>query len=210
MISTVSFVIVSVLLGANLIGAYLPDVPIGTNPDKEIHHALHESSSPGRIVETRWSAFGRTDLVEYQDEPEEMDIFIDGTAGTPMYKFNGDFNDPGSRINSLKAFPGYFPFFFLKEEERDNALIIGPGGGRDILLARMGGVGKITAVEVNRDLVDIVRQYSWYNGGIYDLDNVDVVVDEGRNFLKRQKGKYDIIMLSLPVTKPVEAGRGMP
>jgi hypothetical protein len=29
---------------------------------------------------------------------------------------------------------------------------------------------------------------------------VHVVVDEGRNFLKRQKGKYDLIMFSLPVT----------
>jgi hypothetical protein len=31
----------------------------------------------------------------------------------------------------------------------------------------MGGVQKITAVEVNRDLVGIVRNYSDYNGGIY-------------------------------------------
>jgi len=30
---------------------------------------------------------------------------------------------------------------------------------------------------------------------------VRVVVDEGRNFLKRQKEKYDLIMLSLPVTQ---------
>ncbi len=199
-ISSVSFLMVSVLLGANLTGFYLPHIPIGANPAKEIHDAL--STFQGKITETRWSAFGRTDLVEFSDYPEHRDIYIDGTAGTPMYRFSGDFNDPGSAVNSLKAdFPGYFPFLFLEEEERDNALIIGPGGGRDILLALMGGVRKVTAVEVNEDLVDIVREYSWYNGGIYtDLDNVDIVVDEGRNFLKRQKEKYDIIMLSLPVT----------
>jgi len=131
-----------------------------------------------------------------------MDIYIDGTAGSPMYRFNGNVNDPGATISSLKAtFPGYFPFLYLQEEERNNALLIGPGGGRDILLALMGGVPEITAVEINKDLVDLVRRYSWFNGRIYKgLKNVNIVVDEGRNFLKHQKEKYDIIMLSLPVT----------
>ena len=207
-ISVVSLVIVLNLLGVNLFGSYLPDVPVGTNPAKTIYQALHRSSSPGEIIETRWSAFGRTDLVAFSDAPEKMGIYIDGTAGTSMYRFNGDFNNPDPEIDSLKAdFSGYFPFLFLQEEERNNALIIGPGGGRDILLALMGGVGEVTAVEVNRELVDIVREYAWYNGGIFtDLDNVTVIVDEGRNFLKRQKEKYDIIMLTLPVT---QSSRGL-
>ncbi len=200
-IPAISFLAVSILLCTNLTGLYLPDIAIGANPTKQIHEALG-SSLKGKIIETRWSAFGRTDLVEFSDYPEQMHIYVDGTAGTPMYKFSGNTDDPGSTVNSLKSdFPGYFPLLFLKEGEGDNALTIGPGGGRDILLALMGGVRKVTAVEVNEDLVDIVREYSWYNGGIYTgLDSVDVVVDEGRNFLKRQKDKYDIIMLSLPYT----------
>jgi hypothetical protein len=197
-----SFLILFVLSGANLVGFYRPDIPIGKNPEKEIHDVLHGSSLKGKIVETKWSAFGRTDLVEFIDYPDHMDIYLDGTAGSPMYRFNGDINNPGFTINRLKdTFPGYFPFLFLKEEEKDSALIIGPGGGRDILLALMGGVQKITAVEINKDLVDMVHKYSRYNGGIYtELDNVRIVIDEGRNFLKRQKEKYDMIMLSLPVT----------
>ena len=200
-IPAISFLAVAILLCTNLTGLYLPDIPIGANPAKQIHEALGPSLK-GKIVETRWSAFGRTDLVEFSDYPEQMHIYVDGTAGTPMYRFSGDINNPGSVVSSLKAdFPGYFPFLFLGEGERNNALIIGSGGGRDILLALMGGVRKITAVEVNKDLVDIVREYSWYNGGIYTgLDNVNTVVDEGRSFLKRQKDKYDIIMLSLPYT----------
>ena len=199
-ISTVSFFILSALLGVNLVGGYLLDIPVGANPTKEIHDAL--SSFRGKIVETRWSAFGRTDLVKFNNYPDHMDIYIDGTAGSPMYRFNGDVNDPGPTISSLKAsFPGYFPLLYLQEEERNNALLIGPGGGRDILLALMGGVREIIAVEINKDLVDLVRRYSWFNGGIYSgLKNVNIIVDEGRNFLKRQKEKYDIIMLSLPVT----------
>ncbi len=198
----ISFLLVSSLLGANLVGARLVDIPIGTNQEKEIYSALNEPDRRGEIIETRWSAFGRTDLIEFGRTPGVMGIYLDGTAGTPMYRFNGDFNELDPGVDSLTGFPGYLPLSSLEEEERNNALVIGPGGGRDILLALMGGVGEITAVEVNRELVDIVREYAWYNGGIYtDLENVSVYVDEGRNFLKRQKEKYDIIMLSLPVTK---------
>jgi predicted membrane-bound spermidine synthase len=203
LLSIASFLIVAGLLGANLSGFYCPDVPIGINPAKQSYVGLNPSLLQGEIIETRWSAYGRTDLVDVGINPELMLIYIDGTAGSLMYRFNGDFNQPGPLIDGLKsAFLGYFPFLFLQEEEKDNALIIGSGGGADILVALMGGVREITAVEVNRDMVDIVREYSWYNGGIYtNFDNVDVVVDEGRSFLKRQKEKYDIIMISFPYTE---------
>ena len=198
-----SFLIVGGLLAANLSGFYSPDVPIGINPAKQSYVGLRSPLLQGEIIETRWSAFGRTDLVEVGTMPDLMLIYIDGTASSHMYRFSGDFNQPGPLIDNLKAvLPGYFPFFFLQEGERDNALLIGPGGGADIFVALMGGVREVTAVEVNRDVVDIVRDYSWYNGGIYtDFDNVNVVIDEGRSFLKRQKEKYDTIIISFPYTE---------
>jgi hypothetical protein len=196
------FVIAVFLFGAERAGLYRPDVPIGKNPSKEIHDVLYGPSLHGRIVETRWSAFGRTDLVRLPDYPEQMDIYLDGTAGSPMYRFTGNAGNPGPVVEGLKTtFPGYFPFLSLREEEKDDALIIGPGGGRDILLALMGGIKNITAVEVNGDLVDMVRSHARFNGGIYrDLENVRVIVEEGRHFFKRSAAKHDLIMLSLPVT----------
>ena len=196
------FMMLALVFGVERGGFYQPGVPIGKNPEKEIHDVLYGPSIRGEIVETRWSAFGRTDLVKLRDYPEQMDIYLDGTAGSPMYRFTGDAGNPGPVIERLKTtFPGYFPFLSLREGEKDDALIIGPGGGRDVLLALMGGVKNITAVEVNGDLVDMVRRHSLFNGGIYrDLKNVQVVMEEGRHFLKRHKGKYDLIMLSLPIT----------
>jgi len=199
-----SFIIAAVLFITNIFGAYLSDIPIiAKNPNKDIHRALYEKSSPAQIIETKWSAFGRTDLVEYTEYPAQMEIYLDGTATAPMYQFNGNLENPDTAVQDLKTiFSGYFPFYFLAEEERDNALIIGPGGGRDVLISLMGGVGEVTAVEVNRDVVDMVREYGGYNGGIFtDFPGVKVIVDEGRNFLKRQADRYDIIMLSLPVTQ---------
>ncbi len=199
-----SFTIAAILLITNFLGAYLSDIPIiAKNPNKDIHRALYERTSPAQIIETRWSAFGRTDLVEYTEYPAQMEIYLDGTATAPMYQFNGSLENPDTAVQDLKTiFSGYFPFYFLTEEEKNNALIIGPGGGRDVLLTLMGGVGEVTAVEVNPDIVDMVREYSDYNGGIFtDFPNVKVIIDEGRNFLKRQADRYDIIMLSLPVTQ---------
>lgn len=183
-------------------------IPIGTNSEKEIYDSIHIFD--GRIAETRWSAFGRTDLIEYKKIPYHMDIYIDGTAGTPMYRFNGDIGKPDEEVAELKSFPGYFPFRFIDSGGKKDALIIGPGGGRDVLIALLGGVEDITAVEVNPDLVDIVKEYSDYNGGIYtSTGKVNVVADEGRSYLRSHKNeKYDVIMMTLPKTNTSRSREG--
>lgn len=183
-------------------GLFRLKIPIGKNPDKEIHDVLYGQSISGKIVETVWSSFGRTDLVSLSGYPGQMDIYLDGTAGSPMYRFSGEADRPGSIVEALtRSFPGYFPFLSLQDEQKDSALIIGPGGGRDVLLALVAGFHEITAVEVNPDLVEMVKKHSAFNGGIYqDLKNVRIIIEEGRHFLKRNKDHYDIVMLSLPVT----------
>ncbi len=207
-IPVISVSVVSSLLISNLMIHFLPDVPVTTNREKSIHNFL--SIYRGKIVETRWSAYGRTDLVESRDYPDLKFLFTDGTAGTLMYKFNGDFETPNIAVKSLKTdSASYFPFLSLREEERNNALIIGSGGGLDILLARLGGVQKVTAIEVSKDIVDIVREYASFNGGIYSgMSDVEIVVDEGRSFLKRQEEKYDVIMLTFPLTQSSRSVEG--
>ena len=73
----------------------------------------------------------------------------------------------------------------------------------------MGGAKDITAVEVNADLVDLMNKHSNYNGGLYNgFPGVKVVVGEGRHFIRADKQKYDIIMLSIPVTKTSRSPEG--
>jgi hypothetical protein len=183
-------------------------IPVGRNPEKEIHDAL--GSFQGEIAESRWTAFGRTDLVRYRLRPEMMDLYVDGTAGSPMYRFRGHRGDLGRLVEKeLSDFPGSFPFRFLKPDARRSALIIGSGGGRDVLLCLWGGLENITAVEINADLVELVRRHSGFNGGIYDgLANVGVRVDEGRRFMRSQAEPYDLIFLSLPVINTTRSVEG--
>jgi predicted membrane-bound spermidine synthase len=205
-----SFLLIVGLFGVisvNLFTGFLGDVPMARGGDKEMMHFLSHSASPARVVGSRWSAFGRTDLVAYEDNPDEMDLFIDGTAGTTMYRFDGDpksLDGPG-----LTGFSGYFPLDLLPENEKEKVLIIGAGGGREVLISLLAGAEEITAVEVNRDLVDIVRSYSDFNGGIYNgFPGVRVEVEEGRNFIRRAEESYDVIMLVIPVTKTTRSPEG--
>lgn len=181
---------------------YFKDIRIGIDKSKEEYAYLNSPFIRAEIIESRWSAFGRTDLVDLEDYPDRKIIFIDGTAPTFMYQFNGDFSDQNEIVNKLKKTAAYFPLYF---SDKDKFLIIGPGGGVDVLIGLISGANEITAVEVNSDIVRIVRNYSEFNNGIYkDYKNVHILVDEGRSFLKRTTTKYDVIELNQPVTRTTQ------
>ena len=196
-IFTASILLFTLLSG--LILLTIPQVSVKNNPKKEIYDALNQFN--GNIIESKQSATGRVDLVKFPEHPELMDIYVDGTAGMPMYKFGGNFNNPESEITDLKVkFPGYFPLRVIDKDKKETALVIGSGGGRDILLSKMAGFNQITAVEVNSDIIEIAKDYSEFNGDIYRQDNVELFVQEGRNYLQLCQKNYDMIMFSLPVT----------
>ena len=187
----------AIISGVQLLN--VPEISSGQNPGKEIYDALNTFN--GKILESKDSSQGRVDLINFAEYPELMDIYVDGTAGMPMYRFNGSFANPNPEVVSLQSeFPGYFPLGQIEEHAKEDALIIGPGGGRDILLARMAGFQNITVVEVNPEIVNIVKKYASFNGNIFNQPGVDLQTGEGRSFLRADKQKYDLILFSLPVT----------
>lgn len=204
------FVASGLLFVLNLGDGVIGDVPLRKNPDKEMSLLLNDSRIDAEIIDTRWSAFGRTDLVRQSADPSLMGLYIDGAAGTSMFRWNGSLDDTTGMLRELKhGFTGSFPLALMEDSQKDSALIIGPGGGRDVLVNLLWGVRNITAVEVNPDFVALMRKYEDYNGGLYTrTPNVRVVVEEGRNFLKRSDDRYDIIMLTLPITKSSRSFQG--
>jgi hypothetical protein len=80
---------------------------------------------------------------------------------------------------------------------RAAVLIVGPGGGIDVLNALQHGATSVTAVEVNRTEVALMRgPYAEYSGGVYLDPRVHVFEDEARSFIRRSADRYDV----LPIT----------
>jgi hypothetical protein len=81
----------------------------------------------------------------------------------------------------------------------ENVLIIGPGGGRDVLFALASGAKSVTGVEINPIIADRIMRGRYYekSGRLYGDPRVQIVVDEGRSFVSRTEKKYDMIQASL-------------
>jgi hypothetical protein len=79
------------------------------------------------------------------------------------------------------------------------ALVIGPGGGRDLVSALVFGARHVDGVEINPIIADDVMrgQFRDYSGGIYTNPRVRIAIDDGRSFVRRTPDRYDVIQASL-------------
>jgi spermidine synthase len=79
------------------------------------------------------------------------------------------------------------------------ALVIGPGGGRDLASALVFGASRVDGVEINPIIANEVmrERFRDFSGGIYTHPRVHVVVDDGRSFVRRTPDRYDVIQASL-------------
>jgi hypothetical protein len=182
-------------------------VPIGDFPEKDYYHVYADPTVRSKIIESRWSNYGRSDLVQYNHQDVVKQLFIDGSAGTQMYRFNGNVSHTDHLLLDLLLHQtSAIPFLCLNNSEKNTMLIIGPGGGKEVLIGLFGEVKKITAVEVNPDFVQIVKEYKDYNGGIYtDFPNVNVLVQEGRHFVKKTQTKFNLVVMALPSTEQTQS-----
>ncbi len=166
-------------------------------------------NSPSRIVETRWNAFARTDVVDDKQSPGSLLLYTNGNVPTNMMQWSG-------YLSTVKNFSAQFPLsdwcFDVASLNKSGSkvLSIGPGGGLDALLALHHGAKRFDGAEINPSIIDIMRDYRKYNGGIYERPDVRVEVADGRAFVheKYLRGeRYDLIYSAL--TKTATAGQGM-
>ncbi len=167
----------------------------GPHATKTLYAALAGNPS-ARIIYTDWDSVGRVDVVERPGRAERW-LYVDGGSWSRMVSFHGDYRE----IGHLQADIAYFPFLW---NVPSSMLLIGPGGGIDVVFGLMAGVKDITAVELSPSVVRAVRRMANYDGGIYDHPGVSVIVDNGRSFLLRSTRRYDLIYLSQAVTEYAE------
>ena len=185
---------------------FMGKITIGKFDEKDFYYVYPDAENISQIVESRWGINGRSDLVEYSNQDMVRQLFVDGAAGSQMYRFSGDVKNPDNLLyNLIIQHSTSIPFFFLTDYEKNNMLVIGPGGGKEVLLGLLSGVGQITGVEVNPDFVNIVKEYRDFNGGIYtDFPNVQIEVGEGRHFIKKTDEHFDLIVMALPSTEQLQ------
>jgi spermidine synthase len=126
------------------------------------------------------------------EEPlPQLGIFTDGDNMTVITKAAED----RSQLAYLDQVTSALPYHLA---EPGSVLIVGAGGGTDILQAMYHSTPAIDAVELNPRLIEIVgSHYSEFNGSLFQRDGVSVHAGDVRGFLSRNKKKYDLIQLSL-------------
>ncbi|MDF2441279.1 MAG: hypothetical protein JWN98_2263 [Abditibacteriota bacterium] len=171
-----------------------------------------ELGTPGnrsRVIETRWNAFARTDVVQDPTSPNSYLLYTNGNVPTNMMNWDGSMAAIAPIARDFPLSDWCFAVAPLKKAD-SKVLAIGPGGGLDALLALGHGAKRFDGAEINPSIVQIMRDYKRYNGGIYERPEVNVQTADGRAFVREQGARgqrYDLLFSAL--TKTATAGQGM-
>jgi len=161
--------------------ALLPDVRLDSSKP-----VTAEAAQPGaRLAFTRWSPLARVDVVEKPGSPPT--IFLDAGAATPITGWR----DAGVAVGDVSSLASV-----LRREAW--VAVIGSGGGIDVQNALVLGARRVTAIEINPVILELVRgRYREAAGNVFDDPRVEVVRDEGRNYIARGGRRYDVIQSTL-------------
>ncbi len=160
-------------------------------------HILAERSSPLALLtavdspEVPWRHAPGMSLVSPVEPPPQIALFFDGGGLTTINQFNGDLKP----LNFLDQMPSALPYHLIKPER---ALILGAGGGSDILQAMYHGVKAIEAVELNPQVIDMMsNEFASFAGGLFSKPEVNLHVAESRAFIRQNKKTYDLIQMNM-------------
>jgi hypothetical protein len=121
----------------------------------------------------------------------QLQMDIDIGAGTVMTKYSGR----PEEIAHLE-YDVTNAAYHVRPPQR--VLVIGAGGGRDVLAGLALGARHITAVEINKDIVRTVNgRFGDFTGHLDRDPRVTFVNDEARSYVARTDAPYDLIQISL-------------
>jgi len=123
--------------------------------------------------------------------PAQLGIFTDGDSLNPITAFDGRLDALASLDFAIAALP-----YHLRSAPR--VLILGSGGGADVLRALYHGASAVDAVELNPDIIRLVREdYADFAGRLYSHPLVRVHLREARGFVRTSTDSWDIVELPL-------------
>jgi hypothetical protein len=160
-----------------------------------------------RVLFTKWNSFSRIGVYDRAHGdwslspkftgPRGASLFmdIDASASTPILKGTGNIADAAYLRYELTA----IAYHLVERPGGFTALVIGPGGGRDLLSALLFGARHVDAVEINPIIVRdvMLERFREYSGNIYANPFVSVHIEDGRSFVRRSPDRFDVIQASL-------------
>jgi len=200
-------VVVTLIGGAICVLAFTGVGPFGLTIDISQHKSLvYYSELPeAKSIAPRYSPLARLDCVQapsihippaglsiaYQGELPRQILIISDADGISVVNNLEHLSDSNCYEQASSA----LAYQLLSEPE---VCIIGAGGGSDVVQALALGARKVTAVEMNPQVIDLVRnQFDEFTSGLYRRADVEVVIAEGRSFLQTARRQFDIISISL-------------
>ena len=125
------------------------------------------------------------------EPPAQLGVFTDGDGLSVISHYDGD----RQTLAHLDQLTSALPYHLLPVRR---ALVLGAGGGADVLQARYHDTAVIDAVELNPQFARLVStDYADFAGHIYQAPGVTLHVAEARSFASSSAGDYDLIQVSL-------------
>ncbi len=193
-----------VIITALLLLLLPPPFELRFSPFKALSQFL--ALPDGCILQTRWNMICRTDVASSRfiripppglslnfrgDIPRQLALTSDADSPSPITAGDGA---PGSMAFSRAALPS-LPY---RLRRTGSALIIGAGGGLDLLTARSSGVSRIDAVEINPDVIDLLTgPLAAFSGNLFSRPGIRLIQADGRNYLRRGGRRYDTIQIPI-------------
>jgi predicted membrane-bound spermidine synthase len=152
-----------------------------------------------RSIQPIYSAWNTLSLVQVVEDPPKgkypaarVMIIDSGTAATGISDLRPDVRRTlAERPEEVEQ----LSMIAYVEKPNPKILIIGSGGGDQVLAGLKAGARSITAVEINPIINDIVaNRMNDFWGNLYHQPEVHLVTDEGRSFVRRSTDKYDAII----------------
>jgi hypothetical protein len=197
----------SLVVCLSLAGIAIFQAAVREPKDKPLAIKWVKGVKEGDLAHEKWSSYARVAIHrEFLTKPlgwglsdrlpktapvQQLYMDIDATAGTVLTRFDGRLED----LEYLKYDITNIAHFIRPGAD---VLIVGTGGGRDVLSALAFSQRSITGVEINRDIIAAVNgDFGEFTGHLDRRPGVRFVNDEARSYLTRTKSSFDLIQLSL-------------
>lgn len=124
--------------------------------------------------------------------PEQRAVFTDGDGMSVINRWDG----ARDSLAFLDWVPSALPYHLLPD--RPKVLVLGAGGGSEVLQGIYHQAARIDAVELNAQMTGLVKgPYGDFAGHLYERPEVRVHTAEARGFVAASPETYDLIQLAL-------------